>query len=126
MQDSHVAAVEVREAEKLDAVKTHVHARSTARGSQFLDYVFYVVYALLFTRLILAMIAANSGNAFVKFIATLTNPFYAPFKGIVASPTAEGGFTLVVPIMIAIVAYAVLHGGINAALRMVGSRKTEI
>ncbi len=101
-------------------------ARTAARGSQFLDYGFYVVYSLLAIRLVLALIAANSSNGFVKFIAAITNPFYAPFRGIVASPTAEGGFTLVVPVMIAIVVYALLHAGINGLLRMVGTRKTEI
>jgi uncharacterized protein YggT (Ycf19 family) len=126
MQDSTVAATEVREAEKLEAVKTHVHARSTARGSQYLDYAFFVLYALLGTRLVLGLIAANSSNAFVKFIAMITDPFYAPFKGIVASPVADGGITIAVPIMIAIVVYAMLHAGINAALRMVGTRKTSI
>lgn len=101
-------------------------ARAAARGSQFLDYAFYLVYSLLAIRLVLALIAANSSNGFVQFIATVTNPFYAPFRGIVASPSAEGGNTLVVPIMIAIVAYALLHAAINGLLRMVGTRKTEI
>ncbi len=102
------------------------HARTAARGSQFIDYAFYVIYSLLAIRLVLALIAARSSNGFVQFIGTLTNPFYAPFKGIVPSPTAEGGYTLVVPILIAIVMYAILHAAINGLLRMVGHRKTEI
>ena len=106
--------------------RTLGQARTAARGSQFLDYGFYVLYALLATRLMLALIAAQSSNGFVQFINGVSGPFYAPFRGIVPSPTAEGGYTLVVPIMIAIVAYVALHAGINGLLRMVGSRKTEI
>lgn len=34
-----------------------------------------------------------------------SNPFYSLFEGIASSPTAEGGYTLAVPIIIAIVVY---------------------
>lgn len=100
--------------------------RTAARGSQFLDYAFYVVYSLLGIRLVLALIAANSSNGFVKLIRAVTDPFYAPFKGIVSSPSVEGGHTLVVPILIALVVYALLHAAINGLLRMVAQRKTTI
>jgi uncharacterized protein YggT (Ycf19 family) len=99
--------------------------RTAARGSQFVDYGFYVVYSLLGIRLVLALIAANSSNGFVKFIRAVTDPFYAPFKGIVSSPSA-GGYTLLVPIMIALVIYLLLHLAINGVLRMVAQRKTTI
>lgn len=102
------------------------HARTAARGSQFLDYAFYLLYTLLGVRLVLALIAANSSNGFVKFISTVTNPFYAPFRGIVDSPSTESGNTIVFPIIIAMVVYAILHVAINGLLRMVGSRKTTI
>ncbi|HUX32510.1 MAG TPA: YggT family protein [Gemmatimonadaceae bacterium] len=101
------------------------HARTAARSSQFLDYAFYVLYSLLAIRLVLALIAARSSNGFVQFIGAITGPFYAPFRGIVGSPSA-GGSTLVVPIVIALVVYVLLHAGINGALRMVAHRKTEI
>ncbi|MBP7549797.1 MAG: YggT family protein [Gemmatimonadaceae bacterium] len=100
--------------------------RVVARGSQFLDHAFFLLYALLGIRLVLALIAARSGTGFVRFIATITDPFYAPFRGIVESPTTDGGNTLVVPIIVALVAYALLHAAVNALLRMVGTRKTAI
>jgi uncharacterized protein YggT (Ycf19 family) len=106
--------------------RTLGRARTTARGSQFLDYAFFLVYSLLAIRFALALIAARSTNGFVQFINTLSSPFYAPFRGIVPSQSAEGGYTLVVPLLVALLAYAILHGAINAALRMVGQRKTEI
>ena len=101
-------------------------ARGAARGSQFLDYAFYLIYGLLAIRLVLALIAARPSNGFVQFIATITDPLYAPFRGIVSSPTAEGGYTLALPIVIAIVVYMLLHAAINGMLRMVAQRKTEI
>lgn len=101
-------------------------ARGAARGSQVIDYIFYVAYSLLAIRLVLALIAARSANGFVRFIGAVTGPLYAPFRGIVPSPTAEGGYTLALPIVIAIVVYVLLHVAINGLLRMFAHRKTEI
>jgi|SRR6266550_5616463 len=101
-------------------------ARGMARFSQVIDYIFYVIYALLAIRLLLALMAARSTAGFVEFIRTVTDPLYAPFRGIVPSPSAEGGFTLALPIVIAIIVYALLHAGINGLLRLFAHRKTAI
>ena len=101
-------------------------ARGVARVSQVVDYVFYVVYALLAVRLLLALLAARSSAGFVQLIHTVTDPLYGPFRGIVASPTAEGGYTLALPIVIAIIVYALVHAGINGLLRLIAHRKTAI
>jgi uncharacterized protein YggT (Ycf19 family) len=77
-------------------------------------------------RLLLALLAARSSAGFVQFVRAVTDPLYAPFRGIVASPTAEGGYTLALPIVIAIIVYALLHAGINGLLRLIAHRKTEI
>jgi uncharacterized protein YggT (Ycf19 family) len=100
--------------------------RVAARGSQFVDYAFFVLYSLLAIRLVLALIAAQSGNGFVRFIGAVSGPFYAPFRGIIGSPTSEGGNTLAAPILVALAAYMILHAAINGLLRMVAQRKTEI
>jgi uncharacterized protein YggT (Ycf19 family) len=101
-------------------------ARGVARVSQVIDYAFGLLYGLLAIRLVLSLVAARTSNGFVQFIDAVTNPFYAPFRGIVGSPTAEGGYTLVVPIIIAIIVYALLHAAINGLLRMLVHRKTAI
>lgn len=100
--------------------------RVLARVSQVVDYVFYVVYGLLIIRLLLALFAARSSAGFVQFIYSITDPLYAPFRGIVASPRTEEGFTLALPIIIALVVYMLVHFGINGLLRIFAHRKTEI
>ncbi len=100
--------------------------RGLARISQVVDYIFYVIYALLGMRFLLALLAARSTAGFVQFIVTVTNPFYAPFKGIVASPSTDGGHTLMLPIVVAIIAYILLHLAINGLLRLGAHRKTEV
>ena len=100
--------------------------RGAARVSQVVDYIFYVIYALLGMRFLLALLAARSSAGFVRFIVAVSNPFYEPFRGIVASPSTDTGHTLLLPIVVAIIAYVLLHLGINALLRVFAHRKTEI
>ena len=112
--------------EVVDTEQEVQRARGLARVSQIVDYIFYVIYALLGMRFLLALLAARSNTGFVQFIVTVSNPFYAPFKGIVASPSTDQGHTLMLPIVVAIIAYVLLHLGINAFLRMFAHRKTQI
>ena len=100
--------------------------RFFARVSQIVDYVFFLIYGLLAIRLMLALFAANNRAGFVQFIKSITDPIYAPFKGIVPSLSAEGGFTLALPIIVAIVVYMILHLAINGLLRMFVHRKTTV
>ncbi len=112
--------------EVIDTEQEVGRARSLARVSQIIDYFFYLLYALLGMRFLLALLAARSTAGFVQFIVTVTNPFYAPFRGIVASPRTDEGHTLLLPIVIALIAYVILHLAINGLLRMLAHRKTAI
>jgi hypothetical protein len=112
--------------EVVDTEREVERGRSAARVSQIIDYIFYVIYALLGMRFLLALLAARSTAGFVQFIVTVTNPFYAPFRGIVDSPRTNDGHTLLLPIVVAIIAYVLLHLAINGLLRMLAHRKTAI
>ena len=112
--------------EVIDTEREVERSRGLARISQVVDYIFWVIYALLGMRFLLALMAARSTAGFVQFIVAVSNPFYAPFRGIVASPSTDAGHTLLLPIIVAIIAYALLHLAINGLLRMFAHRKTEI
>ena len=101
-------------------------ARGAARVSQFVDYIFFLIYGLLAIRLLLALFAARENAGFFKFIKALTDPFYAPFRGLVPSPSTPEGFTLALPIIVAIVAYMLLHLAINGLLKILAHRKTSV
>jgi uncharacterized protein YggT (Ycf19 family) len=112
--------------EVVDTEREVERGRGAARVSQVIDYIFYVIYGLLAMRFLLALLAARSSAGFVKFIVAVTYPFYEPFRGIVASPRTGEGHTLLLPIVIAIIAYVLLHLAINGLLRMLAHRKTAI
>ena len=112
--------------EVIDTEREVQRSRGLARISQVVDYIFYLIYALLGMRFLLALMAARSTAGFVQFVVAITNPFYAPFRGIVASPSTDQGHTLLLPIVVAIIAYVILHLAINGLLRMFAHRKTAI
>jgi len=68
--------------EVVDTEREVGRSRSLARVSQIIDYVFYLIYALLAMRFLLALLAARSTAGFVQFIVAVTNPFYAPFRAL--------------------------------------------
>lgn len=112
--------------EVVDSEREVQRSRGLARVSQVIDYLFFVLYALLGMRFLLALLAAKSGAGFVRFILTVTDPFYEPFRGIVSSPRTDGGHTLMMPLVIAFIVYVLLHLGINGLLRVFAHRKTAI
>lgn len=101
-------------------------ARFVARISQIVDYLFFIVYGLLTIRLLLELFAAKESAGFFRFIRSATDPFYAPFSGIVPSPSTPEGFTLALPIVVALVVYMLLHLAINGLLRIFAHRKTAV
>jgi hypothetical protein len=112
--------------EVVDTEREVHRSRGAARVSQVIDYLFFLVYALLAVRFVLALIAARSTSGFVQFIVTITSPFYAPFENIVGSPRTNEGNTLLWPVLVALAAYMLLHLAINRLLRLLAVRKTEI
>jgi hypothetical protein len=123
----HVAGEMRRKAvdEVVETEREVERSRTLARISQVVDYIFFVIYGLLTIRLLLELFAAKENAGFVKFIKSATGLLYAPFEGIMASPSKDG-FTLALPIIVAIVVYMLLHFAINGLLRIFAHRKTKI
>lgn len=112
-----------------DVVQTDnevVRGRFVARISQVVDYVFFLIYGLLAIRLLLELFAARESVGFFQFIKTITDPIYSPFRGLIRSPTTPEGFTLALPVIVAIVVYMLLHLAINGLLRIIAHRKIEV
>ena len=123
------AAERMRDRAVSDVVETQQdveRGRVVARISQVVDYIFLLIYSLLTIRLLLELFAARESAGFFKFIKSVTNPIYSPFAGLVPSPSTPEGFTLALPIIVAIVVYMLLHLAINSFLRILAHRKVEV
>lgn len=130
-QAEHVenVASDMRQSAVSEVEQTHrevERGRAAARISQVVDYVFFLIYGLLGIRLLLVLFAARESAGFFQLIKSVTDPIYAPFRGIVPSLSTSEGFTLALPIVVALVVYMLLHLAINGLLRMVAHRKVEI
>jgi uncharacterized protein YggT (Ycf19 family) len=95
------------------------------RVIQVVSFVFGLLYLVLGTRFVLEYISANRGSGFVQFIETVSNPFYAPFRRIVSNGSDGAGHPLVWSIVIALVAYAILHAVIVKLLHMIARAPIE-
>jgi uncharacterized protein YggT (Ycf19 family) len=100
-------------------------SRAIARFSQFVDYVFYLIYGLIALQITLDLLGARRGNGFRNFIDTITWPLLAPFNSLMPS-VGSGSFQLRLSYIFALVVYLLLHMAINGLLRLLGSRKTVI
>jgi YggT family protein len=87
------------------------------------DYAFFLLYGLLAVRFVLSLLGAAETAGFVVFIRGITDPFYAPFSGIVATPTINGG-VLDFPLIIAVLAYILLHIAVRGLLRLIAGDRT--
>lgn len=96
-----------------------------ARITQGVDYLFYLLYGLLTIRFVLGLLGASENAGFVQFIQGLTAPFYGPFSGIVERPAINGGvFDL--PLIIAMLAYVLLHLAVRGLLRLLAGTPARI
>ena len=91
------------------------------RASMITYLVLGVVEALIVTRVILKLLAANPGSGFARFIYTVSAPLVAPFQGIFSSPATQNS-VLELSSLVAIAVYALIAWGIVRLIAILGSR----
>jgi uncharacterized protein YggT (Ycf19 family) len=97
-----------------------------ARVSQFVDLGFGIVYVLLLMRFGLTLAGANTGARFGRVLVAITNPLYAPFRGILGAPDVDGGGQFVMSLLVAIVVYLLAHLGVHQLLHTLAVRRRTI
>jgi uncharacterized protein YggT (Ycf19 family) len=82
-----------------------------------LGRIFALLYCVLGTRLVLALVEARKDSSFYQVVRAISGPVYAPFKDIVA-PGFIANHPLVWSLVIAILAYALAHAVLGGLLRL--------
>jgi len=100
-------------------------ARGIARLNQFVDYLFYVAYGLIGLKIGLELLGARDSSGFMRFLAVVTAPLLAPFRGLMPDP-AVGSFQLMLSFIVALVVYALLHMAVKGLLRVLVFRETKL
>jgi len=99
-----------------------VSGRTTAK--QEVWYIADIIAAILLIRVILQLLGANVGNAFVDFMYNLSGFFAAPFFGMFNYTPHYGVSYLELGTIVAIVVYLLL-GWVIARLLSLGTRDAE-
>jgi uncharacterized protein YggT (Ycf19 family) len=100
-------------------------ARTAARISQVIDYIFFFIYGLIGLMIVLDLIGARRTNAFYGFISTITGPLLAPFRGLVDDPSSEH-IRFRLSYIVALIVYLLIHLAVNGLLRLIAHRKTVV
>lgn len=78
-----------RSAQREVAYAKEAQARSGMKTAQFVDYIYWVIMAMIIVRFVFKLIGANAENALVKMLYSASDPFINIFKGIVPDITAS-------------------------------------
>ena len=111
----------LREVEAADREATR--ASVPGRIALAVDFVFFVIYALLGLRFVLTLLGARTDASFAQWVYSASDPLYAPFSGLLPNLTAGAGFTLALPVLFAILVYGLLHAAIRRLLRVFAVRR---
>jgi uncharacterized protein YggT (Ycf19 family) len=91
-----------------------------AYAQRVLSLIYGVIATLLLLRIVLLLVVANQTNAIVDFIYTVTEPFVAPFRGILALDQVSPGGPSVLDVsaLVALIGWFLIYLLIVAILRL--------
>ncbi len=101
------------------------HPTYVYQAVDFINFLTYLLEGILFLRLMFVMVGANPRAGFVQFIRGLSEPFIAPFRGILGTIVANG-LTLDPSIVLAMLAYLILTKIVIDLIRIVSERRLRV
>lgn len=93
----------------------------TYRATQILYLLVGIVEVLIITRVVLKLLAANSGAGFARLVYGVSAPLVAPFQGIFPTPASNTNI-LELSSLVAIAVYALVAWGIVQIVNILGRR----
>ncbi len=106
------------------AVSHDSRDQQVSKAAQVVWFIVGIIIAFLALRFVLALLGANLANGFASFIYTLSDPFVAPFRGLLQVGEFQAGVSrFELETIIAILVYALVGWGIASAVRL-GSKNT--
>ncbi|PIX52640.1 MAG: hypothetical protein COZ51_02925 [Candidatus Aquicultor secundus] len=100
-------------------MKTPTEISSNIKIALIVDYIFWIMVAVVLLRFAFKLIGANSNNAFVTLIYNFTNAFVGIFQGIVGN-VISGTMVIEFSSLITIVIFWLIY---KAALRLLAIMK---
>lgn len=84
-----------------------------AKTAQIVWFIVGILVFLLILRMVLALLGANPVNAFADLVYSLSNPFVAPFRGLLQVSTVELGVArFELETLVAVIIYTLIGWGL--------------
>jgi len=100
-------------AAQMDAAAAEAaRAKSAVKITQFVDYIYWIIMALIVVRFTFKLIGANVENALVKLLYSISDPFVNLFRGIVGEITTSGTSIIEISSIIALLIIWLLYHAI--------------
>ena len=108
------------------AVTTESRDAGVAKTGQIVWFIVGVLVSLLLLRMVLALLGANPANAFADLIYTLSNPFVAPFRGLLQVSSVNLGVSrFETETLVAVIVYTLIGWGIVKMINL-GRKDTAL
>ncbi|OGL31205.1 hypothetical protein A3F37_02440 [Candidatus Saccharibacteria bacterium RIFCSPHIGHO2_12_FULL_41_12] len=108
---------EEREEQRVEA--SNERKREVSKASQIVGFITGLLAAVLMLRVVLALMGANLENQFADFIYSVTDPFVAPFRGLLQVGEFNAGVSrFELETVIAAFIYILIGWGIMSAIRL--------
>ena len=95
-------------------------------AARLIHFIFGFIIASLLIRMVLLLLGANQGNAFVDFIYSISGVFAAPFYGIFAYTPSYGASVLEVSSIVAVIVYALVSWGLVSLVTLGTHPRSEV
>lgn len=119
----------VRQVGDTSVEKQTVSQSASASGrvvlSRIIWFVVGVIITFIATRVLLMLLGANQGNAFVDFVYSVGGMFAAPFFGVFGYEPAYGSSVFEISSLVAIVVYALIGWGVVKLVNISSPSGTE-
>lgn len=107
------------------AVSHDSRDQQVGKAVQIVWFIVGIVIAFLALRFVLALLGANLANGFASFVYSVSDPFVAPFRGLLQVGEFQAGVSrFELETVVAILIYALIGWGIAAAVRL-GSKNAN-
>lgn len=105
--------------ESSEVAPTQPHNRAVSKAAQIIWFIVGLVFAILLVRFVLALLGANLDNAFASFTYAITEPFVAPFRGLLQISEFQAGVSrFEIETLLAAFIYLLIGWGIVKAVEL--------
>ncbi len=115
----HVEPVSEQTVETHEVAVPDENNRVVWKLTEIVWYITGFIVAIHLVRFVLAMLGANLANPFANFIYAISDPFVAPFRGLLQVGQFQAGISRIeVETLLAALIYFLIGWGIVAAIRL--------